>query len=62
VLILTYGIRITIGVGEEKASRVVEVLLTTLRPVQLLAGTVYERAILRTGSRLKVRQVFRSAA
>ncbi len=32
VIILTYGVRITIGVGEEKASRVVEVLLTTLRP------------------------------
>jgi ABC-2 type transport system permease protein len=40
VITLTYGIRITIGVGEEKASRVVEVLLTTLRPVQLLAGKV----------------------
>jgi ABC-2 type transport system permease protein len=40
VIILTYGLRITIGVGEEKATRVVEVLLTTLRPVQLLAGKV----------------------
>jgi ABC-2 type transport system permease protein len=40
VITLTYGIRITIGVGEEKASRVVEVLLTTLRPAQLLAGKV----------------------
>ena len=40
VIILTYGIRITSGVGDEKASRVVEVLLTTLRPVQLLAGKV----------------------
>lgn len=40
VVIFTYGVRITIGVGEEKASRVVEVLLTTLRPVQLLAGKV----------------------
>jgi len=38
VIILTYGIRITISVGEEKATRVVEVLLTTLRPIQLLAG------------------------
>jgi ABC-2 type transport system permease protein len=41
VIILTYGIRITIAVGEEKATRVVEVLLTTLRPVQLLAGKVF---------------------
>ncbi|MGH9063568.1 MAG: ABC transporter permease, partial [Acidimicrobiales bacterium] len=40
VLILFYGIRITVGVGEEKSSRVVEVLLATLRPVQLLTGKV----------------------
>jgi ABC-2 type transport system permease protein len=46
VIILTYGIRITIGVGEEKASRVVEVLLTTLRPVQLLAGKVIGMGLL----------------
>jgi len=109
VIILTYGIRITIGVGEEKSSRVVEVLLTTLRPTRLLAGKVIgmgslalaqiavllgtyyalgyavgssavrgaaggvvlagalwllldERAILRTGSRLHVRQVLRSSS
>jgi ABC-2 type transport system permease protein len=46
VIILTYGVRIAIGVGEEKASRVVEVLLTTLRPVQLLAGKVIGVGIL----------------
>jgi ABC-2 type transport system permease protein len=46
VVILTYGVRITIGVGEEKASRVVEVLLTTLRPVQLLAGKVIGMGLL----------------
>jgi len=46
VIILTYGVRITIGVGEEKASRVVEVLLTTLRPVQLLAGKVIGMGLL----------------
>ncbi|HEY2576285.1 MAG TPA: ABC transporter permease [Streptosporangiaceae bacterium] len=49
VLILTYGVRITIGVGEEKASRVVEVLLTTLRPVQLLAGKVTGMGLLALG-------------
>ena len=49
VIILTYGIRITIGVGEEKASRVVEVLLTTLRPVQLLAGKVIGMGLLALG-------------
>lgn len=46
IIILTYGIRITIGVGEEKTSRVVEVLLTTLRPVQLLAGKVIGMGLL----------------
>ncbi len=46
VIILTYGVRITIGVGEEKATRVVEVLLTTLRPVQLLAGKVIGMGLL----------------
>jgi ABC-2 type transport system permease protein len=46
IIILTYGIRITIGVGEEKASRVVEVLLTTLRPAQLLAGKVIGQGLL----------------
>jgi ABC-2 type transport system permease protein len=46
VIILTYGVQITIGVGEEKASRVVEVLLTTLRPAQLLAGKVIGMGIL----------------
>ncbi|HUC24612.1 MAG TPA: ABC transporter permease [Streptosporangiaceae bacterium] len=49
VIILTYGIRITIGVGEEKATRVVEVLLTTLRPVQLLAGKVIGMGLLALG-------------
>ncbi len=46
IIILTYGIRITIGVCEEKTSRVVEVLLTTLRPVQLLAGKVIGMGLL----------------
>jgi ABC-2 type transport system permease protein len=49
VILLTYGVRITIGVGEEKASRVVEVLLSTLRPVQLLAGKVIGMGLLAIG-------------
>jgi ABC-2 type transport system permease protein len=49
VIILTYGIRITIGVAEEKGTRVVEVLLTTLRPVQLLAGKVIGMGLLALG-------------
>jgi ABC-2 type transport system permease protein len=40
IIIQIYGMQITIGVGEEKSSRVVEVLLTTLRPVQLVTGKV----------------------
>jgi ABC-2 type transport system permease protein len=35
-----YGIAVATGVVEEKASRVVEVLLAAVRPVQLLAGKV----------------------
>lgn len=40
VLLTQYGTWIMMGVVEEKSSRVVEVLLSTLRPVQLLAGKV----------------------
>ena len=40
VLLTQFGTWILIGVIEEKSSRVVEVLLSTLRPQQLLAGKV----------------------
>jgi ABC-2 type transport system permease protein len=40
VLLSQYGTWILMGVVEEKSSRVVEVLLATLKPVQLLAGKV----------------------
>jgi ABC-2 type transport system permease protein len=40
ILITTYGQQIAMGIGEEKSSRVVEVLLSTVRPVQLLIGKV----------------------
>jgi ABC-2 type transport system permease protein len=40
VLLTQYGTWILIGVVEEKSSRVVEVLLSAMRPVQLLAGKV----------------------
>jgi ABC-2 type transport system permease protein len=40
VLISVYGSQIALGIGEEKSSRVVEVLLSTVRPVQLLIGKV----------------------
>ena len=40
ILISTYGSQIALGIGEEKSSRVVEVLLSSVRPVQLLIGKV----------------------
>jgi ABC-2 type transport system permease protein len=40
VLISVYGSQIATGIGEEKSGRVVEVLLSTVRPVQLLIGKV----------------------
>jgi ABC-2 type transport system permease protein len=40
ILISVYGAQIALGIGEEKSSRVVEVLLSTVRPVQLLTGKV----------------------
>jgi ABC-2 type transport system permease protein len=38
--LLTYGYWVSAGVVEEKASRVVEVVLSTIRPAHLLAGKV----------------------
>jgi ABC-2 type transport system permease protein len=38
--LLTFGVAVTTGVVEEKTTRVVEVLLSTIRPHQLLAGKV----------------------
>jgi len=38
--LLTFGIAVAMGVVEEKTSRVVEVLLSTIRPWQLLLGKV----------------------
>lgn len=40
VALLTFGSAVTTGIVEEKSSRVVEVLLSTIRPHQLLAGKV----------------------
>jgi len=40
VMISVYGSQIAMGIGEEKSSRVVEVLLSAVRPVQLLIGKV----------------------
>ena len=49
VLISVYGSQIAMGIGEEKSSRVVEVLLATLRPIQLLTGKVLGIGLLALG-------------
>jgi ABC-2 type transport system permease protein len=46
ILISIYGSQIALGVGEEKSSRVVEVLLSSVRPVQLLVGKVLGMGVL----------------
>ena len=40
VLISAYGGQIAMGVGEEKSNRIVEVILASVRPLQLLVGKV----------------------
>ena len=40
VLISAYGSQIAMGVGEEKSNRIVEVILASVRPIQLLVGKV----------------------
>lgn len=44
-----YGIAVALGVVEEKSSRVVELLLSTLRPWQLLAGKIIGIGLLGLG-------------
>ncbi len=52
--LLTYGFWVASGVVEEKASRVVEVLLATIRPRELLAGKVIGLGLLGLGQLLMV--------
>ena len=40
ILISAYGSQIAMGVGEEKSNRIVEVILASVRPIQLLVGKV----------------------
>jgi len=49
VLISVYGTQIAMGIGEEKSSRIVEVLLAAVRPVQLLTGKVLGIGLLALG-------------
>lgn len=58
IVIFFYGIRITQSVGEEKTSRVVEVLLATVRPTQLLMGKVIGFAALAFAQILAVAATF----
>lgn len=40
ITLLMYGIQVAMGVVEEKSSRVMEILITAVRPIELLAGKV----------------------
>ncbi|HET6549801.1 MAG TPA: ABC transporter permease [Solirubrobacter sp.] len=52
--IIAYGYWVAAGVVEEKASRVIEVLLATIRPRQLLAGKVIGLGLLGLGQLLGI--------
>ena len=52
--LLTYGYWVAAGVVEEKASRVVEVVLSTIRPAHLLAGKVIGLGLLGLGNLLLI--------
>ncbi len=54
MIILIYGVRITVGVSEEKSSRVIEVLLAAVRPSQLLLGKVLGLGLLALGQALAI--------
>jgi ABC-2 type transport system permease protein len=58
ILISVYGGQIALGIGEEKSSRVVEVLLSSVRPVQLLIGKVLGIGLLALGQAAAMVAVF----
>ncbi len=58
LIILIYGSRITVGVSEEKSSRVIEVLLAAVRPSQLLYGKVLGLGILALSQALAILVTF----
>jgi ABC-2 type transport system permease protein len=60
--LLTYGYWVSAGVVEEKASRVVEVVLAAIRPTQLLAGKVIGLGLLGLGNLLLIAAVGLGAA
>lgn len=60
--LLTYGYWVAAGVVEEKASRVIEVVLSALRPRQLLAGKVIGLGLLALGHLLLIAVIGLGAA
>ncbi len=54
IAIISYGVAVATGVVQEKASRVVEVILSTIRPVHLLAGKVLGIGLLGLGQLLVI--------
>ncbi len=60
--LLTYGYWVASGVVEEKSSRVIEVLLATIRPKDLLAGKVIGLGLLGLGQLLLVAALGLAAA
>jgi ABC-2 type transport system permease protein len=40
IVILMYGLQVAMGVVEEKSSRVMELLITAIRPIELMAGKI----------------------
>jgi ABC-2 type transport system permease protein len=60
--LLTYGYWVAAGVVEEKASRVIEVVLAAVRPRQLLAGKVVGLGLLALGHLLLIAVIGLGAA
>jgi len=58
ILISVYGSQIALGIGEEKSSRVIEVLLSSVRPTQLLIGKVLGIGLLALGQAVGMVIVF----
>jgi ABC-2 type transport system permease protein len=58
ILISAYGSQIAMGVGEEKQNRIVEVILASVRPLQLLVGKVTGIGVLALAQALLMVAVF----
>ncbi len=58
ILISAYGSQIANGVGEEKQNRIVEVILASVRPIQLLVGKVFGVGLLALAQALLMVAVF----